>query len=160
MKKIKTSNNSEIELTNMKNKVNNDISIRFNGNGIPHIFFDYNIKNIKYNYVIYYFSDGRINYLVIKKIDKDGNISEVGISPQTGLFKVSDRIILLLCKELLLKYKGNNTEQMKNMYNLLKTYFLKLMTIRPDTFKNNRISSNTPYQKLANEIYSKFQSNQ
>ena len=71
----------------MRKKVNNDISIRFNGNGIPHIFFDYNnIENIKYNYVIYYFLDGGTNNLVIKKIDKDGKISEVGISPQTRLF--------------------------------------------------------------------------
>lgn len=135
------------------------ISILVNKNGIPHIFFDYNSSTGKYNYVIYYQTDGN-NLLVIKKIDKDENISEV-VFHDNGLFKMQDRMILLLCNEFLQKYnESNNNEQMTNMYNLLKTYFLNLMTKYPDVFKNKNSSPNTPYQRLAQEILSKFQSNQ
>lgn len=153
-------------MTNMTNMTNKDlqISILFNKNGIPHIFFDY--KNFldynpteKYNFVIYYAPDNGINKLVIKKIDEDGNISEVGL--YYGLFKIQPNMILLLCKEFLQKYQERNqTEQMTNMYNLLKEYFTNFMKIKPDAFKNITGSSNTPHQKLAEEILAKFESNQ
>ena len=134
--------------------------ILFNKNGIPHIFFDYNFSTGRYNFVIYYVQNNEINKLVIKKIDKDGNISEVGLF-HNGLFKMQDRMILLLCNEFLQKYnESNNNEQMTNMYNLLKTYFTKFMENKPDAFKNKNGLSNTPYQILAEEILAKFQSNQ
>ena len=134
--------------------------ILFNKNGIPHIFFDYNFSTGRYNFVIYYVQNNEINKLVIKKIDKDGNISEVGLF-DSGLFIMQPRMILLLCNEFLQKYnESNNNEQMTNMYNLLKTYFTKFMENKPNAFKNITGSSNTPYQRLAQEILAKFQSNQ
>ncbi len=161
MAKLNNGTKKEFELQNMTNKENKDLpcSILFNKNGIPHIFFDYNFSTGRYNFVIYYVTYGN-NILVIKKIDKDGNISEVGLF-HNGLFKMQDRMILLLCNEFLQKYnESNNNEQMTNMYNLLKTYFTKFMENKPDAFKNKNGSSNTPYQILAEEILAKFQSNQ
>ena len=135
------------------------ILILFNGNRIPHIFFDYNIDTGRYNYVIYYETHG-INLLVIKKIDNHRNISEVGLLGN-GIFNIGDRMILLLCNEFLKKYEElNRTDQMTNMYNLLKLYFLKFMAIYPEKFKSNTGSSNTPYRIMADKILSKFKSKQ
>ena len=162
MAKLNNGTKKEFELQNMRNKENKDLpcSILFNKNGIPHIFFDYNFSTGRYNFVIYYVQNNEINKLVIKKIDKDGNISEVGLF-DSGLFIMQPRMILLLCNEFLQKYnESNNNEQMTNMYNLLKTYFTKFMENKPDAFKNKNGLSNTPYQILAEEILAKFQSNQ
>jgi hypothetical protein len=137
------------------------ILILFNGNRIPHIFFDYNKDAGRYNYVIYYETHG-INLLVIKKIDNHGNISEVGLLDiDNGLFNIGDRMILLLCNEFFKKYEElTGTDQMTNMYNLLKQYFVKFMTIYPEKFKNSTGSSTTPYRIMAEEILSKFKSKQ
>lgn len=161
MAKLNNGTKKEFELQNMTNKENKDLpcSILFNKNGIPHIFFDYNFSTGRYNFVIYYATYGK-NLLVIKKIDKDGNISEVGLF-DNGLFIMQPRMILLLCNEFLQKYnESNKNEQMTNMYNLLKTYFTKFMENKPNAFKNITGSSNTPYQRLAEEILAKFQRNQ
>jgi len=156
-----SNNNEGIELQYMnptgvgKYNINEyfQISILFNKNGIPHIFFDYNKATGKYNYVIYYKLFHKVAiFLEIKKIDKYGIISNVGFF-SNRLFRVPDKMILLLCNKFLLEYERNRTDQMTNMYNLLKTYFDKLMKTRPDIFK----SSNTTSRKLAEEILSKFQ---
>jgi len=151
---------------NLNNANINDASyfpilISFNGNRIPHIFFDYNYNKDtgRYNYVIYYETHG-INLLVIKKIDNHGNISEVGLLGN-GLFKIDNRMILLLCNEFLKKYEElTRTDQMTNMYNLLKLYIINLMTKYPEIFKNNTGSPKTPYRIMAEEILSKFKSKQ
>jgi hypothetical protein len=136
------------------------ILILFNRDRIPHVFFDYNKNTRRYNYVIYYATYGN-NLLVIKKIDNHGTISEVGLIGGNGLFKINDRMILLLCNEFLKKYEElTRTDQMTNMYNLLKQYFFNLMTKYPEIFKNSTGSSNTPYRIMAEEILSKFKSNQ
>jgi hypothetical protein len=157
MAKLNNGNKKEFELQNMSNMTNKDlqISILFNKNGIPHIFLDYNLSTGRYNFVIYYVQNNKINKLVIKKINEDGNISEVELA-KIGRFKM-----LLLCNEFLQKYQeSNQTKQMINMYNLLKTYFTKFMENKPDAFKNITGSSNTPHHQLAEEILAKFESNQ
>ena len=162
--KLNNGNKKEFELQNMSNMTKKDlqISIRFNKNGIPHIFLDYNLStgryNLstgRYNFVIYYVQNNKKNKLVIKKINEDGNISEVELE-NIGRLKM-----LLLCNEFLQKYQeSNQTKQMINMYNLLKTYFTKFMENKPDAFKNIRGSSNSPYHQLAEKILEKFRSNQ
>jgi hypothetical protein len=150
---------------NKRNVNKNDSSyfpilILFNRDRIPHVFFDYNKSTKRYNYVIYYATNGN-NLLVIKKIDNHGTISEVDLIGGNGLFKINDRTILLLCNEFLKKYEElTRTDQMTNMYNLLKQYFFNLMTKYPEIFKKSTGSSNTPYRIMAEEILSKFQRNQ
>lgn len=136
------------------------ISILYNRNGIPHVFFGQNEKTSKYKYVMFYNSAN--NKIIIKILDNDQvlNITKDRrfIFINNNDYIISAPILLNLCHKFLVEYERNKTDKMKIIYDYLKDKFIKLMDKYPTLFLN-KSGQSTPYSNISNEVMRKFKSN-
>jgi hypothetical protein len=133
------------------------ISILYNRNGIPYVFFDQNHETNKYRYVMFYNeSDGKIPY-IIKEIKKNGTILDVELR-EDGRYRIADTKILFLCNKILEEYEKNKskrTEEMKKIVVYLHKLLYNILTKNRYAFCTVNGSS-SPYKVLADEVMRKF----